>query len=75
MLAVLRMEWIQVGGNTLSGNCMDIRFVEMPEVVARALETGPERNVETVDDVLEADTAARIAAGEFVCSHRSLAGG
>jgi 1-deoxy-D-xylulose-5-phosphate reductoisomerase len=53
----------------------DIGFVEMPEVVARALETVPERNVETVDDVLEADTAARIAAGEFVCSHRSLAGG
>ena len=53
----------------------DIRFVEMPEVVGRALETVPERNVETVDDVLEADTAARIAAGEFVCSHRSLAGG
>ena len=53
----------------------DIRFVEMPEVVGHALETVPERNVETVDDVLEADTAARIAAGEFVCSHRSLAGG
>ena len=53
----------------------DIRFVEMPEVVARALETVPQRNVETVDDVLEADTAARIAAGEFVCLHRSLAGG
>ena len=38
-------------------------------------ETVPKRNVETVDDVLEADTAARIAAREFVCSHRSLAGG
>jgi len=53
----------------------DIRFVEMPEVVGRALETVPVRNVETVDDVLEADMAARIAAREFVCSHRSLAGG
>ena len=53
----------------------DIRFLEMPEVVAHALETVPKRNVETVDDVLEADTAARIAAREFVCSHRSLAGG
>ena len=53
----------------------DIRFVEMPEVVAHALATVRKRNVETVDDVLEADTAARIAAREFVCSHRSLAGG
>ena len=53
----------------------DIRFVEMPEVVGHALETVPVRNVETVDDVLKADTAARIAAREFVCSHRSLAGG
>ena len=53
----------------------DIRFLEMPEVVAHALETVPKRNVETVDDVLEADTAARIAVREFVCSHRSLAGG
>ena len=53
----------------------DIRFLEMPEVVVHALETVPKRNVETVDDVLEADTAARMAAREFVCSHRSLAGG
>jgi 1-deoxy-D-xylulose-5-phosphate reductoisomerase len=53
----------------------DIRFLEMPEVVAHALETVPKRNVETVEDVLEADTAARIAAREFVCSHRSLGGG
>ena len=53
----------------------DIRFLEMPEMVAHALETVPERNVETVDDVMEADTAARIAAREYVCSHRSLAGG
>ena len=53
----------------------DIRFVEMPEVVGHALETVPERNVETVHDVLEADTAARIAASELVCTHRSLAGG
>lgn len=52
----------------------DIRFLEMPEVVAHALETVPRRNVEAVGDVLEADTAARIAAREFVCSHRSLAG-
>lgn len=47
----------------------DIRFLEMPEVVAHALETVPRRNVEAVGDVLEADTAARIAAREFVCSH------
>ncbi len=53
----------------------DIRFLEMPEMVAHALETVPKRNVETVDDVMEADKAARIAAREFVCSHRSLAGG
>ena len=53
----------------------DIRFVEMSEVVGHALETVPERNVETVHDVLEADTAARIAAGEFVCTRRSLASG
>ena len=53
----------------------DIRFVEMPEVVGQALETVPRRNVETVDDVLEADRAARIAAHEFVCTRRSLAGG
>ena len=53
----------------------DIRFLEMPEMVAHALETVPERNVETVDDVMEADTAARIAAREFVCSRRSLANG
>ena len=52
----------------------DIRFVEMPEAVGHALETVPRRNVETVDDVLEADTAARHAAREFVSSHRSLAG-
>ncbi len=52
----------------------DIRFLEMPDVVAHALATVPERNVETVDDVLEADTAARIAAREFVCSTRSLVG-
>jgi 1-deoxy-D-xylulose-5-phosphate reductoisomerase len=53
----------------------DTRFLDMPEVVAHALETVPKRNVETVDDVLEADRAARIAAREFVYSHRSLAGG
>ncbi len=53
----------------------DIRFLEMPEVVAHALATVPQRNVETVDDVLEADEAARGAALEFVCSDRSLAGG
>jgi len=53
----------------------DIRFLEMPEMVAHALDTVPKRNVETVDDVMEADTAARIAAREFVCSHGSLAGG
>ena len=53
----------------------NIRFVDMPEVVAHALATVPKRNVETVDDVLEADAAARIAARDFVCSLRSLAGG
>ena len=51
-----------------------IRFVDMPEVVAHALATVPKRNVEAVDDVLEADAAARIAARDFVCSPRSLAG-
>jgi 1-deoxy-D-xylulose-5-phosphate reductoisomerase len=53
----------------------DIRFLEMPEVVAHALETVPRRNVERVDDVLEADAAARIAVGEFVGSPRPVAGG
>ena len=53
----------------------NIRFVDMPEVVAHALATVPKRNVETVEDVLEADAAARIAARDFVCSPRSLAGG
>ena len=53
----------------------DIRFVDMPEVVAHALAAVPKRNVETVNDVLEADAAARIAAREFVCSRGSLAGG
>ena len=53
----------------------DIRFLDMPEVVAHALAAVPKRNVETVNDVLEADAAARIAAREFVCSRGSLAGG
>jgi 1-deoxy-D-xylulose-5-phosphate reductoisomerase len=53
----------------------DIRFDEMPEVVGHALETVPKRNVETVDDVLEADMAARIAVRELVCSSRSRASG
>ena len=53
----------------------NIRFVDMPEVVAHALATVPKRNVEAVEDVLEADAAARIAARDFVCSPRSLAGG
>jgi len=52
----------------------NVRFVDMLEVVAHALATVPKRNVETVDDALEADTAARIAAREFVCSTRSLVG-
>lgn len=52
-----------------------IRFIDMPEVVAHALATVPKRNVETLDDVLEADAAARVAAGDFVCSRRSLTGG
>ena len=47
----------------------------MPEVVAHALATVPKRNVETVDDVLEADAAARAAARDFVYSPRLLAGG
>jgi len=53
----------------------NVRFVDMPEVVAHALAAVPKRNVETVDDVLEADAAARVAARDFVCSPRSLAGG
>ncbi|HAB29641.1 MAG TPA: 1-deoxy-D-xylulose-5-phosphate reductoisomerase [Gemmatimonadetes bacterium] len=52
-----------------------IRFIDMPEVVAHALATVPKRNAETLDDVLEADAAARAAAGDFVCSRRSLTGG
>ena len=52
----------------------DIRFLEMPDVVAHALATVPKRNVETLDDVLEADAAARCAAREFVCSARSVVG-
>lgn len=52
----------------------DVRFLDMPDMVAHALATVPERNVETVDDVLEADKAARCAAREFVGSPRSLVG-
>ena len=52
-----------------------IRFIDMPEVVAHALATVPKRNAETLDDVLEADAAARAAARDFVCSRRSLTGG
>jgi 1-deoxy-D-xylulose-5-phosphate reductoisomerase len=52
----------------------DIRFLEIQDVVAHALMAVTKRNVETLDDVLEADAAARRAAQEFVCSARSLAG-
>ena len=53
----------------------NLRFVDMPDVVAHTLATVPNRNVETVDDVLEADAAARIVAREFVSAPRSPAGG
>ncbi len=52
----------------------DIRFLEMPDVVAHALDSVPQRNVETLDDVLDADSAARIAAREFMSFPRSLVG-
>jgi 1-deoxy-D-xylulose-5-phosphate reductoisomerase len=52
----------------------EIRFLDMPDIVAHTLETVPERNVETVDDVLEADRAARTVAREFLCSSSSLVG-
>ncbi|MEE2669063.1 MAG: 1-deoxy-D-xylulose-5-phosphate reductoisomerase [Gemmatimonadota bacterium] len=52
-----------------------LRFSEMTDVVAHAIEAVPQRNVETVDDVLQADTAARYAVREFLSSPRSMAGG
>jgi 1-deoxy-D-xylulose-5-phosphate reductoisomerase len=53
----------------------EVRFLEMADVVAHALEVVPRRNVVTVNDVLQADAAARHAAREFVSSPRSMAGG
>ena len=52
-----------------------LRFSEMADVVAYATEVVPQRNVETVNDVLQADAAARHAARKFVSSPRSMAGG
>ena len=53
----------------------EVRFLEMADVVAHALEVVPRRNVVTVNDVLQADSAARHAAREFVSSPRSMACG
>lgn len=43
-----------------------IGFLEMPEVVAHAMDIVPRRNVEVVNDVLDADKEARIAANNFL---------
>jgi len=53
----------------------EVRFLEMADVVAHALEVVPRRNVVTVNDVLQADSAARHAAREFVSSPPSMACG
>jgi 1-deoxy-D-xylulose-5-phosphate reductoisomerase len=53
----------------------EVRFPEMADVVAHALEVVPRRNVVTVNDVLQADSAARHAAREFVSSPPSMARG
>ena len=50
-----------------------IGFMEVADVVAHAMESVPRRNVQVVNDVLEADAAARAAAREFVSSPRSIA--
>ena len=52
----------------------EIHFLEMSDIVARAMETVPRRNVETVSDVLEADRAARVVAREFVSAVGSVVG-
>ncbi len=52
-----------------------VGFLEMADVVAHAMDRVPRRNVEVVNDVLEADVAARSAAREFVSSARSMANG
>ena len=50
-----------------------VGFMEIADVVAHAMESVPRRNVQVVNDVLEADVAARAAAREFVSSPRSMA--
>jgi len=52
-----------------------VGFMEVADVVAHAMESVPRRNVQVVNDVLEADVAARAAAREFVSSSRSMASG
>lgn len=53
----------------------EVGFLEMADVVAHAMENVPRRNVDVVNDVLEADVAARCAAREFVSSPRSMSSG
>lgn len=53
----------------------EVGFLEIADVVAHAMDSVPRRNVQVVNDVLEADVAARAAAREFVSSSRSLASG
>ena len=52
-----------------------VGFMEIVDVVAHAMESVPRRNVQVVNDVLEADVAARAAAREFVSSSRSISSG
>ncbi len=53
----------------------DVSFLGIADVVAHAMDHVPRRNVEVVDDVLEADAAARVAARAFVSSPRFAAAG
>ena len=53
----------------------DVRFLEMADVVAYAVDHVPRRNVGVVDDVLEADAAGRVAARDYVSSLASMAHG
>ncbi len=53
----------------------EVRFLEMADVVAYAVDHVPRRNVGVVDDVLEADAAGRAAARDYISSLRSVAYG
>ena len=49
-----------------------IGFLEMAEVVAHAMDIVPRRNVEAINDVLDADKEARIAVNNLFSSPRAM---